>query len=145
MIKFKITFTMFLGSGSRFQVMHTMANIFKGTTNCYNQWWLEGYSFNRSIAQSIISLLKDMVNGAFGKDWTEVARIAMIEKILNLTHLSENCRLPEQCTQTPTLWLALAALCTLDENDAEMLSSSNLSKFHDQANGNSSNVSSNSI
>ena len=126
--------------GSLYQVMHSMCTIFKDKTCIYKQWWLQG-SMNRNISQSIICLLKDMLNGSFGKDWSEVARISLIEKILNLTHLSESCRLPEQCIQTPTLWLALASLCVLDERDAEMLSSSNLSKFNDQANGNASHVS----
>lgn len=117
-----------------------MFNIFKGVASNYKQWWLKGF-INRNIAQSIILLLKEMLEGAFGKDWAEVSRVAMIEKILNLTQLSEHSRLPEQCIQTPTLWLSLASLCVLDEKDAEMLSSSNLSKFHDQANGNSSQAS----
>jgi len=117
-----------------------MSAIFKDKSSTYKQWWLRG-SMDQKISHSIITLLKDMLGGSFGKDWADVARISLIEKILNLTQLSENCRLPEQCIQTPTLWLALASLCVLDENDAEMLSSRNLSNFHDQANGNSSHVS----
>lgn len=95
---------------------------------------------NRSMSHSVIGLLKEMLAGVFGPDWAAVARISLIEKILNLTHLSESTRLPERCIRTPTLWLALAALCVLDEGDAEMLSTSALSKYHDQANGNSSQV-----
>ena len=121
----------------RYQFFHTMSSIFKDKSSTYKQWWLRG-AMNRQISQSIITLLKDMVDGQFGKDWKEIARTSLFEKILNLTHLSENCRLPEQCIQTPTLWLALASLCVLKESDAEMLSSSNLSKFHDKANGNDS-------
>ncbi len=119
--------------------MHCSASIFRATANRLRQWWLKG-SMNRSMSHSVIGLLKEMLAGAFGADWAAVARVSLIEKILNLTHLSEGSRAPERCISTPTLWLALAALCVLEEGDAEMLSTSALSRYHDQANGNSSQV-----
>lgn len=42
---------------------------------------------------------------------------------MNLTRLGETERTPNECLRTPTLWLALAALCVLDSDHVERLSS----------------------
>ena len=48
---------------------------------------------------------------------------AIAESILNLTRLGDTERTPNECLRTPTLWLALAALCVLDSDHVERLSS----------------------
>lgn len=111
-----------------------MCQVFR--TNELDQWWLMGSS-SKQISHSIITIIKEMIGGKFGAEWSFVARECIKVKILNMTHLPGNFRSPKQCLHTPTLWLALASLCVLSENDAQQLFSTNLSMIHDQANGNS--------
>lgn len=42
---------------------------------------------------------------------------------MNLTKLSESQRIPTDCLKCPTLWIALASLCVLDNDHVERLSS----------------------
>lgn len=102
----------------------------------HNRYWLNG-SISKQISQSIILLIKDMISGQFGKEWSEVARNSIFENIFKLTQLDENSRSPQECIQTSILWMAFASLCVLDENDTDMFHSSNFSKYYSQ-NSNSS-------
>ncbi|XP_052124547.1 E3 ubiquitin-protein ligase MYCBP2-like [Frankliniella occidentalis] len=86
------------------------------------RWWLRG-CITRKLAEVIIQLLKDMAAGKISDSWAEVTKGAIAESILNLTRLGETERAPTECLRTPTLWLALAALCVLDSDHVERLSS----------------------
>ncbi|KAG8222416.1 hypothetical protein J437_LFUL004875 [Ladona fulva] len=87
------------------------------------RWWLRG-CMNRKLAEVIIQLLKDMAQGKLSDAWAQVTKSAVAEGILNLTRLGESVRTsPNDCLRTPTLWLALASLCVLDQDHAQRLSS----------------------
>ncbi|XP_054723026.1 E3 ubiquitin-protein ligase MYCBP2-like [Uloborus diversus] len=87
-----------------------------------NRWWLRG-CMARKLAEVIIQLLKDMAAGKLTEAWATVTKGAIAENILNLTKLEEQHRSPSECLRTPTLWLALASLCVLDQEHVERLSS----------------------
>lgn len=86
------------------------------------RWWLRG-CMARRLAEVIIQLLKDMAAGKLTEAWATVTKGAIAENILNLTKLEERYRTPAECLRTPTLWLALASLCVLDQDHVERLSS----------------------
>ncbi|KAH8041514.1 hypothetical protein HPB51_016959 [Rhipicephalus microplus] len=66
--------------------------------------------------------------GKLTEAWARVTKGAIAENILNLTKLAEKYRTPAECLKTPTLWLALASLCVLDQDHVEKLSSSQWAK-----------------
>lgn len=113
-----------------------MSAQFKNNGSTFGQWWLKGAT-SKQISNSIITVLKDMISGRFGNQWSDVALNSVREKILNMTRLPTQYHLSDESCKTPTLWLTLASLCVLGEKDAEKLFSNDLSLFHDQANGNS--------
>ncbi|XP_077518796.1 MYC binding protein highwire isoform X2 [Amblyomma americanum] len=86
------------------------------------RWWLRG-TIARKLAQGIVLLLRDMAAGKLTEAWAKVTKGAIAENILNLTKLAEKYRTPAECLKTPTLWLALASLCVLDQEHVEKLSS----------------------
>lgn len=57
--------------------------------------------------------------------WAKITKGAIAENILSLTYLNDEQKLPNNCVQTATLWLALASLCVLDKDHVERLSSGN--------------------
>lgn len=59
----------------------------------------------------------------FGDEWSSVTKAGIAEAVLGLTRLDEQRRKPPDCLQTPTLWLTLAALCLLEDEHVEKLSS----------------------
>ncbi|XP_042905925.1 E3 ubiquitin-protein ligase MYCBP2 isoform X1 [Parasteatoda tepidariorum] len=87
-----------------------------------SRWWLRG-CMSRKLAEVIIQLLKDMAAGKLTEAWANITKSAVAENILNLTKLEEQHRSPTECLKTPTLWLALASLCVLDQEHVERLSS----------------------
>ncbi|XP_026474963.1 E3 ubiquitin-protein ligase highwire-like [Ctenocephalides felis] len=86
------------------------------------RWWLAG-DVAAKQAEGIIKLLKDMAMGKLSEAWAYVTKSAIAQAILNLTRLDDKYRSPQACLKTPTLWLALGALCVLDEEHVEKLSS----------------------
>ncbi|KAI5730737.1 hypothetical protein M8J76_016854 [Diaphorina citri] len=100
----------------------SIANFFTMKEHTGQRWYLKG-TINRKLAEDIISLIKDMTSGKLGDTWSQVTKAAIAENIINLTRLSEDRRLPNECLKCPTLWLALASLCVLDLAHAERLSS----------------------
>jgi E3 ubiquitin-protein ligase MYCBP2 len=99
------------------------------------RWWLRG-CLSRKLAECIIALLKDMTAGKLTDAWAVVTKNAIAQNILNLTRINERFRVPSECIKTPTLWIALASLCVLEQEHAERLSSSHWVNAGDQANGN---------
>ena len=93
--------------------------------------WFLGGSASTKLAESIIGLIKDMIAGKLSDKWTSVTKTAVAECIINLAHLDEVNRQPENCLKFPTLWLALASLCVLDEDHVVKLSSGQWSKSGD--------------
>ncbi|XP_041356631.1 E3 ubiquitin-protein ligase MYCBP2-like isoform X3 [Gigantopelta aegis] len=86
------------------------------------RWWLRGH-MSEAQATSIINLVRDMAAGNLSETWAEVTKAAIAESILNMTKLSEADRDSVSCVKIPTLWLGLAALCVLDQDHSERLSS----------------------
>ncbi|RWS17339.1 E3 ubiquitin-protein ligase MYCBP2-like isoform X4 [Dinothrombium tinctorium] len=115
----------------------TLATSIHPRDNLGSRWWLRG-CMSRKLAEVIIQLLKDMAVGKLGEQWASITRNATADSIINLTRMTEKYRYPHECMKTPTLWLALASLCVLDQENAERLSSSHwvASAAGDQANGN---------
>jgi E3 ubiquitin-protein ligase MYCBP2 len=91
------------------------------------RWFLCG-SASTKLAENIISLIKDMISGKLSDKWSLVTKTAVAECIINLAHLDDLNRQPETCLKTPTIWLALASLCVLDEEHVIKLSSGQWSK-----------------
>ncbi|ELU16916.1 hypothetical protein CAPTEDRAFT_222007 [Capitella teleta] len=86
------------------------------------KWWLRG-SVSAQLAETIILLLKDLSAGSLSQSWVAVTKSAIAESVLTLTKLDEVQRSPAECIRTPSLWLALASLCVLDQEHVEKLSS----------------------
>ncbi|KAG8179148.1 hypothetical protein JTE90_015337 [Oedothorax gibbosus] len=100
----------------------TLATSIHPRDNIGSRWWLRG-CMTRKLAEVIIQLLKDMATGKLTDAWAVITKGAIAENILNLTKLEECHRSPAECLRTPTLWLALASLCVLDQEHVERLSS----------------------
>lgn len=96
-------------------------------TDPRKRWFLCG-SASTKLAENIICLIKDMINGKLSEKWSNVTKTAVAECIINLAHLDELHRQPEMCLKTPTMWLALASLCVLNEDHVVKLSSGQWSK-----------------
>ncbi|XP_046683725.1 E3 ubiquitin-protein ligase MYCBP2 isoform X4 [Homalodisca vitripennis] len=96
------------------------------------RWWLRG-CISRKLAEDIIQLIKDMSAGKLSEMWARVTKGAIAENIMNLTKLSEVQRGSAECARCPTLWLALASLCVLDNDHVERLSSA---QWRNAADGN---------
>ncbi|XP_018570490.1 E3 ubiquitin-protein ligase MYCBP2-like [Anoplophora glabripennis] len=90
--------------------------------NPLEKWWLKGH-VNKNLAEIIIKLIKDMASGKMSEVWANITKGAIAENILGLTYLNDEQKLPNNCVQTTTLWLALASLCVLDKDHVERLSS----------------------
>jgi len=75
------------------------------------------------LAETMIGLLKDLMHGRLTDEWAAVSKAAIAEPILALSRLSESLRTPSECLRTPTLWLTLAALCVINDEHVEKLSS----------------------
>ena len=88
------------------------------------RWFLKG-CMSRKMAEMVIDLLKDMSCGKLGDKWTTVTANGVCESILNLTRLPKEQRTYE-VTHSPVLWLSLASLCLLSDEEAEKLSSLHL-------------------
>ncbi|GAB6023050.1 hypothetical protein CHUAL_007142 [Chamberlinius hualienensis] len=86
------------------------------------RWCLRG-CISRKLAEVIIQLLHDMATGKLTEAWASITKGAVAENVLNLTKLIERYRNPSDCLKTPTLWLALASLCVLNQDHVERLSS----------------------
>ncbi|XP_053398701.1 E3 ubiquitin-protein ligase MYCBP2-like isoform X4 [Mercenaria mercenaria] len=86
------------------------------------RWWLRG-RMTSSLANNVISLVQDMANGSLSEGWKDVTKAAIAEAILALTKLEEGLRAPQACIKTPTVWLALASLCVLNQDHVERLTS----------------------
>ncbi|RZF32318.1 hypothetical protein LSTR_LSTR001782 [Laodelphax striatellus] len=86
------------------------------------RWFMRG-SVSRRLAEDIIHLVKDMAAGKLSVEWAQVTKAAIAEGIVSVQRLSEDWRAPAECMRCPTLWLALAALCVLDREHVERLSS----------------------
>lgn len=99
----------------------TLATSIHPKDDLRNRWFMKG-CMSRSTAELLISLLKDMAAGRIGEKWSVVAGDCIMQNILNLTRLREEFRCPAECMRTPTLWLALASLCVMDEKQADRLS-----------------------
>lgn len=95
--------------------------------NLNQRWFLKG-TISVKQAENMIGLIRDMTSGKLTEKWSLVTKAAIAESILNLTRLDEVFRTPENCSRTPTLWLALASLCVLDRDHVEKLSSGQWSK-----------------
>lgn len=91
------------------------------------RWFLCGTASTK-LAENIICLIKDMISGKLSEKWSSVTKTAVAECIINLAHLDEFHRQPETCLKTPTIWLALASLCVLNEDHVVKLSSGQWSK-----------------
>lgn len=125
-----------LGGGSNKQATTvTLATAIHPRDHLGGRWWLRG-CMSRKLAECIIQLLKDMASGKLSEGWASVTKNAIAQNILNLTRLEEKYRTPTECIKTPTLWIALASLCVLEQEHAERLSSSHWVNAGDQANGN---------
>lgn len=61
--------------------------------------------------------------GLLSEKWAAVTKAAIAEAVLALTKMDEGRRSSTMCLQTPSLWLALAALCLLQEEHVDRLSS----------------------
>lgn len=55
--------------------------------------------------------------------WSTVTKASIAEAVLSLTKVDEDRRGPTNCLQMPSLWLTLAALCLLQDEHVERLSS----------------------
>ncbi|WAQ99892.1 MYCB2-like protein [Mya arenaria] len=86
------------------------------------RWWLRG-SMSANLANSMIALIQDMAVGTLSELWNSVTKAAIAEAILSLTKLQEGLRTPQACIKTPTMWLALASLCVLNQDHVERLTS----------------------
>ena len=91
------------------------------------RWFLCGTASTK-LAGNIICLIKDMISGKMSEKWSSVTKTAVAECIINLAHLDEPNRQPETCLKTPTMWLALASLCVLNDDHVVKLSSGQWSK-----------------
>lgn len=61
--------------------------------------------------------------GNLSEVWSAVTKAGIAEAVLSLTKLEEDCRTPPDCLRTPSVWLTLAALCLLQDEHVERLSS----------------------
>uniref|UniRef100_H2YTX0 RCR-type E3 ubiquitin transferase n=1 Tax=Ciona savignyi TaxID=51511 RepID=H2YTX0_CIOSA len=86
-------------------------------------WWMYGSMPDKSIVEAVIKLLKDMSANQIGVAWSSVTKCAVSEAILPLTRLTEVERQSDHCLSTATLWQALGALCVLDCDHVDKLSS----------------------
>lgn len=86
------------------------------------RWFMCGTTSTK-LAENIISLIKDMIGGKLSDSWSNVTKTAVAECIINLANLDDYNRRPETCLRTPTIWLALASLCVLNEEHVIKLSS----------------------
>ncbi|KAL1517027.1 hypothetical protein ABEB36_000847, partial [Hypothenemus hampei] len=105
----------------------TMLSCIPPTEDVGSRWWLKGAS-NRKLAELILQLINDISAGKMSEVWSNIAKGAIAENIINLTNLTEEQRAPSVCLKTPTLWLALASMCVLDKDHVERLSSGQWSK-----------------
>lgn len=92
-----------------------------------NQWYLCG-SATTKLAENIINLIKDMIQGKMSEKWARITKTAVAECIIKLTQLHELQRKPETCLKTPIIWLALASLCVINEDHVSSLSSGQWSR-----------------
>ncbi|KAG5884570.1 hypothetical protein JTB14_006595 [Gonioctena quinquepunctata] len=112
------------GSGSTPKEINTvtLATSIQPKDTLGARWWLRG-PVSKKLAEVIVNLIKDMAAGKLSECWANITKGAIAENIIHLTYLSEDLRIPSSCLRTPTLWLALASLCVLDEDHVERLSS----------------------
>lgn len=99
-----------------------LADCFAANNVLPGRWWFRG-TISIQLAETIISLLKDLSAGKLTKEWAAVTKSAIAEPVLILSHLSDSLRNPTDCLKTPTLWLTMAALCVLSEDHVDQLSS----------------------
>jgi len=100
----------------------SLATCIHPRANVGGRWWLRG-SLSKKISEDIVQLLKEITQGKFSEDWTYIAKSAIAEAVLNLTRLGPDQRMPEEGIRCGTVWLAVAALCVLDRDHVEGLSS----------------------
>jgi len=84
-------------------------------------WCLRG-SVPAQLAESIIKLLMEMAGGQLGGEWAAVTKCAVAGPIVSLSRLPSSSRSAELCLQSPVIWLALAALCVLNDEHVDRLS-----------------------
>ncbi|EDO64470.1 AGAP011177-PA, partial [Anopheles gambiae str. PEST] len=97
------------------------------------RWYLRG-SIAAKQAESIIALVRDMASGKLSERWATACRAAVASCLLNVTQLEEEFRRSaDACIRTATLWLALAALCVIDREQIDRLSSN---QWHRQSESN---------
>uniref|UniRef100_A0A182N2D5 RCR-type E3 ubiquitin transferase n=1 Tax=Anopheles dirus TaxID=7168 RepID=A0A182N2D5_9DIPT len=98
-----------------------------------HRWYLRG-SIAAKQAESIIALVRDMASGKLSDRWATACRAAVASCLLNVTQLEEEFRRSaDACIRTATLWLAMAALCVIDREQIDRLSSN---QWHRQSESN---------
>lgn len=68
------------------------------------------------------------MQGSLSEMWSAVTKASIAEAVLNLTKLDEERRGSIDCLKMPSLWLTLAALCLLQDEHVERLSSTQWSR-----------------
>ncbi|XP_019855060.1 PREDICTED: E3 ubiquitin-protein ligase MYCBP2-like isoform X1 [Amphimedon queenslandica] len=86
------------------------------------RWYLQG-SIEQEVAIEIVKLLKDMTKSVLKGHWKDYAKSAIGQAVLHLTKVNEEARNADPGMYSHTFWLCLAALCVIDEEHAEALSS----------------------
>jgi hypothetical protein len=92
------------------------------TTVRSQRWYLRG-SVDKEVGSAVVELLKAMTAGELGQQWQGVSKAAIGQAVLHLTKINDGARVPNPGMYSQTLWLCLAALCVIDEEHAEALSS----------------------
>ena len=89
--------------------------------------WLSD-SISSQLAESIISLIRDLSEGNITNKWSCCIKDAISENILHFSSLPEHLRSPRECLKDIRLWMTLASLCVLSEEHTKLLTSNNLNK-----------------
>ncbi|CAK1588084.1 unnamed protein product [Parnassius mnemosyne] len=118
------------GSGAPAPGMVTMGNSIIPVTPA--TWFMRG-STTKKHAHLVSKLLLDMAEDKVSMSWGEETRKALATYASSVAQVSEAERRPDRCIASPTMWLALAALCVCEQSYIDVLKSASASDVRSEA------------
>ncbi|CAG4984339.1 unnamed protein product, partial [Parnassius apollo] len=118
------------GSGAPAPGMVTMGTSLIPVTPA--TWFMRG-STTKKHAHLVSKLLLDMAEDKVSMSWGEETRKALATYASQVAQVSEAERRPDRCIASPTMWLALAALCVCEQSYIDLLQSASASEARIEA------------
>ncbi|CAH2036091.1 unnamed protein product, partial [Iphiclides podalirius] len=97
-----------------------------------SKWFMRGET-SRKHAHLVAKLLLDMAEDRVSSSWGGETRLALATYACQVAQINDTDRRADRCIASPTVWMALAALCVCEQSYVELLSNASASEVREEA------------